>query len=195
MWLGRQEIGGDLRAIRRWYGGELYEDAAIARVYLERRVASPLWLRLEVSGAERDNLQRDDYDGFQTSGAVRLRWSLASSAFLSAEADVTRFDTAFASTSYWHAGSTLSAYKDFRGGWSFELSPRYARHENDGPDPFFLKTREDERWSFDGAVIRRDLAVFGFAPFVRYRYTGNDSTLKLYDYEQHAAEVGVTGVF
>ncbi len=192
---GTGAIGGDVRAVRRWYGGEVYEDAAIARVYVERRIASPLSLRLELSAAERDNQTRDDYDGTHARGGGRIRLSLSASSFLSAEVAASRFDTFARATSYWDGGLALAGYKDFRGGLSTEIAPSFLWRKHDGPDPFFRKTREDARWSIAASLIKRDAQVFGFAPFARYRYTRNDSTLELYEYDQHAAELGLTGVF
>jgi tetratricopeptide (TPR) repeat protein len=187
--------GGDVRAIRRWYGGDEYEDAVIGRVSHDRRIAAPLSLRLELSAADRDNLVRDDMDGLHTRGAGRLRLALSGASFLYAEASASRFDTDANATSFWDGGLTLGAYRDFRRGWSVDVAPGFTQREYDGPDPFFQTTREDTRWSLAASVLRRDIQVMGFAPFVRYRYTRNDSTLKLHEFEQHAAEFGFTGVF
>jgi hypothetical protein len=69
--------------VRRWYAGDPYEDAVIAALPLERRMAAPLSLGLEVSAAARDNIQREDYDGTHYRAVGRMRLSLSGAAFLS----------------------------------------------------------------------------------------------------------------
>jgi hypothetical protein len=192
---GRSVIGTDVRTIRRWYGGEAYEDAVVARLFHDRRIAAPLALRLEASVAERDNQVRDDQDGEHYRASGRLQLNVSGSSLVYAEASGSRFDTSARATSFWEGGLAVGVYKDFRQGWSVDLSPSYLRREHDGPDPFFLRTQDDSRWSLAGSVIKRDFELFGFAPFARYRYTTNDSTLKLHAFEQHSAEFGFTGVF
>jgi hypothetical protein len=45
------------------------------------------------------------------------------------------------------------------------------------------------------SLIKRDIALWGFSPELRYTYVRNDSTIDFYAYDRHRVEIGVSRKF
>lgn len=148
-----------------------------------------------------------DYNDDYTSGSDGTALSLS--------ADVTHyFSPGFSATllgsySDVNAGDGYKTYQSLNGGlavhkelpWGItaDVSANYSQSNFDGLMPgiygVLFGLREDWRVTSSLELTKRDFNILGFAPAVSYTYTFNESTVPLYDFDNHAVDLRFTKDF
>ena len=62
----------------------------------------------------------------------------------------------------------------------------------DAVHPAFGLKRNDKLYEVDLQVVKRDFKVLGFAPYIDYTYTRNDSNISIYQFSRHRVGFGFT---
>ena len=96
-------------------------------------------------------------------------------------------------TNFWSAGGGV--YKEFGYGLTIDGQVRYTKQSYDGDFPGSTTRREDDRLVLSLQFIKRDLNYKGFAPQVSYTYSKNFSTVDLFDFSRHGANLTLTKRF
>ena len=99
----------------------------------------------------------------------------------------------------WNAYHTISAglglYKELPKGITAELSGEARFSDFDEMNTFIGETRQDERYSGNVTLTKRDWNIYGFAPSLSYTYTRNLSNIELYDFDSHEVDFRLTKDF
>ncbi len=98
----------------------------------------------------------------------------------------------FSSFQTWTGG--LSVYKELPMGITASVAAQLRYSEFDAPQGI-LGLREDWRTSGNLTLTKRDLNILGFAPSLNYSYSLNQSSIFLYDYDNHAIDLRFTKDF
>ncbi len=71
----------------------------------------------------------------------------------------------------------------------------YNRIEGDAPFTAFGATRRDNLYDAEAGLVFRQISALGLSPLVRARYTRNQSSLTLFDFERRRFEFALTKTF
>lgn len=96
--------------------------------------------------------------------------------------------------SNWIGGANLLAFREF-GSTTMVLDLGYSRLEADERLFLFPDRRTDNRYSASLAGTFRALKIGKLAPFARFNYERNQSTVEINDFSRFAAEFGFTAAF
>lgn len=89
----------------------------------------------------------------------------------------------------------FGVYKELPLGISLNANTQARFSTFDEENPFFMTTRQDQRYIGSVGLTKRDLNIFGFAPELSYTYTRNVSNIAVYDYDSHAVDFRLTKDF
>jgi tetratricopeptide (TPR) repeat protein len=195
-WFGKNiELSAAATSLRRWYGGALYQRALGGRVeavaYLGPRTALLL-------GA---SAQRFDYPTFpQQNGPV---WSI--SAGVARVLDPTTSITFLVNAAAQDARTpdlsnrsgivSLSATRDFQGGFTVTINPAYAFADYRAPDAFFGMRRHDRSKELRLILLNRRAAIWRFTPTITYTRLRRTSSINIYNSSQDRVQLGLTSSF
>ena len=150
---------------------------------------------LNISGIHewRDSVN-DSADGTALMLDASLNHGFSSSFSTTLLAGYDRVKTQIAYNSYqtWMGG--VSFYKELPMGITADVGAQVRYSEFDAPQGFF-GLREDWRATGNLALTKRDLNILGFAPSLNYSYSYNDSSIGLYDYDNHSIDMRFTKDF
>ena len=193
--LDRGTVSGGLRLGRKWLAADPYSREAGPWMRGRLRLSPASRFEMNLSAANLDHDSQAARDGWRFSArpawiyALRAPTSIETSLDLELSGARERHHASRAVT----LGITLS--HAFRGGLS--LSPSVSAHvrRHAGPDPLFLKTRNDRRFRIAVNILHRALQYEGFAPYAGYAVEWNRSSISLHTYRNHGAVFGVSRKF
>lgn len=191
-------------AERQYFAGEPYAKSAGARVALERMITNRLRLGAQVSALQVDYDDRDDRDGPVFRAGLRLDYAASGRLRLSGAATVIREATmapSEANSQYVFSPALLIVLP-----WQVNLglTPRVTFRRFDKAAAIYAvieegelvdNRREDLTIEMGSSLAVRNFEFGGFRPSLSYRYTENNSTVDLFDYNRHAVDIGFARVF
>lgn len=180
---------------RQFFANDPYATRGGVRVSLSRPLSKRSAIGAQLSAEQVTYDGRPDRDGPVYSLALRYIHLPVKWAQLSLTGAVTREDAEAetnANTQY-AAGVGVELAGPAR--TVFSISPTFTWREFDDIAAIYGTLREDETISIATGVAKTDWTVRGFFPTLSYRYTDNDSTVELFEYDEHAVDVGFTRSF
>lgn len=150
---------------------------------------------LNISGIfELRDSVNDNGDGTALMLDASLDHSFSSSFSTTLLGGYDRVKTQIAYNSYqtWLGG--VSFYKELPMGITADVGAQIRYSEFDAPQGIF-GLREDWRTTGNLALTKRDLNILGFAPSLNYSYSYNESTIGLYDFDNHSVDLRFTKDF
>lgn len=179
---------------RRWFGGAWFSEATGVDVrarYGTGRVVQELGAQAQFY----DYDLSDERDGF-VYGADWSRTSfLSSRRFWRAALAVRRADAESASEAFWGARVSAGAYQALPYGWAVYAEPAVETRIFDEASLLTPEPREDVELSLSARVLKRDLRVFGYSPYVGVLLARNESNNDVEDYDRARVEFGISRTF
>ena len=195
-WIGQSvEISVAATALRRWYGGTLYQQAFGGRIqviaYRGARTAFLLggasqYFRYPTNPAQSGPVWSANL------GVIRIIDPTTSVALLLNGAVQKARARDLANRS---AVVSLSATHDFRGGFTLSVAPTYVIADYDAPDVLFGNRRRDRSNELQITLLNRRAMIWRFTPTVTYTRMRRSSSISLYDSRQDRLEIGLTSAF
>lgn len=185
LWAGTHEI--------RQFAGDPYAAASGARVTIERDMTPRLRLGAELKAEDVRYTAQSTRDGWVYALGVQMLTvprpglQLALSVTGAREAAAER---TLANSQYGLGGGIFFT----RRGLQFGVMPAVTFRHFDAAAAIYGARREDVT-AEAGLRLEPRRALRGFRPSVTYRYTDNQSTVSLFDYERHTVEFGVARAF
>ena len=183
-------------ADRRYFAGDPYAASFGGRLALQRAMNKRVLLAGEVAARHVTYDEQPDRDGpvflagtqVTVAAAKRLRLSGGVAAIREAAKAESLANTQFA--------VNLGALVALPYRINLGIRPEVTFRRFDKATQFYGgERREDVTYDLTTSLSIRDFAVRGFAPSLSYRYTDNESTISLFDYDRHAVDVGLAKSF
>lgn len=180
---------------QQYFGGEAYTKSYGGRLALHRPLSQRFSLGAEVSAEQVSYRDRPDRDGpvfslgAQLVAVVSQRLRLIGG--VSAIREATQADS-LANTQY---ALTTGFDAALPARINLGLRPQITFRRFDAASAFEGERREDVTAEVSANLRIRGFDVQGFLPTITYRYTDNQSTVDLYDYDRHSVDMGVARRF
>ena len=180
---------------QRYFAGEAYSTSAGGRLALSRPLGRRLRLGGEVAAAKVTYEEQSDRDGpvfsigINATAILTNRLRFVSS--LAATREATQAESL--SNSQYSLMAGLDAALPFR--LMLGLYPQATYRRFDKAAAVYGERREDVTAEMAASLSVRGLRLRGFVPALSYRYTDNDSTVELFDYQSHSVDMGVSRSF
>lgn len=193
--LGTAEASFLFQGYRRWFGGEKlsYGLGPAMAISVEPRDRLRLAARVDHLFIRYD--EHGDFDGTMTLATVRPTLILSPSSYLTFTGGIVYDRTNSSHLRNWQYRGGIGYHKDLPRGFTIGIEPGYRYVTYDRDWPAFETRRRDEVLDIQIGLLNRRIDLFGFTPVVNYRYQNRSSTVELYDYNQHRAELSLTRHF
>lgn len=178
----------------RWFGQQRFNRGGGLRVSLRSRLSDKA-TGLAFVGVRHIDYRLDALDGQTYQIGGRYMRALSSSTFANLGLTYTYSDTRDPFFQYQAIGLSGGIGREYGRGVTLaaQINVRPALYR-DVPNAFGRR-RKDVFTQLLVSVTKRDWAIYGFAPVVRYIYARNDSSITLYRYSRHRGELGFTRAF
>ncbi len=180
---------------QRWYGGHdlNYAIGPAIEFSMEPSERIRVAARLEHSFIQYDTAT--DYDGRLTSLLIRPLFILSPTSFVSTTLGIAYDRTEAEDLRNLQYRIGIGYQKDFSHGFTWGIQPdyRYVRYDHEWAS--FGTRREDHILTFRTNILNRKIDWFGFTPVLSYLYQNRESTIDLYEFDQHRFDFALTRQF
>ena len=191
----RTTISAQATGYYRWYGQQAYNRSIGGQLNWEQDVARR-WRVSATAGFQLvDYMVNKQLGGPLYSLTTSVTYGLSSRSYLRGIVAVNYESADAVSLRNWEYRLGLGYYREFGWGIIAYLQPEITFNPYSGIQPAFGKRRNDREYRVGLSLIKRDIALWGFSPEVRYTYVKNDSTIDFYSYDRHRVEIGVSRKF
>lgn len=180
-------------AQRQWLGGHPYIDEAGARLELDRRLASRLWVRGTAAYRERDCHGCDYRDGPLVDFTANFAWTVAPTLRVHMTVG---YERDYSSSEHWRnlgrwvrVGTSLTLPLGFTLGTSAQMRRVY--YEGSGAAHLTLDGRQrlDRTRTFSLSILNRAFTLYGFSPQLALIHEARQTNAQAWDYERNRAEL------
>jgi outer membrane protein len=195
MTYGRVQLGVSAIGFRRWYGTSGYNSGAGAQFNISGRVTGIFGAGLTLLAEDIHYDTDPTHNGPLVSAVVSGIWSLTPASSLRVWTGINREFAAvdFQKNSAYRVG--FDYYREFPAGVTVTVSPDFVIRPFDATHPAFGLKRSDKLYEVDVQVLKRDFKVLGFAPYIDYTFTRNDSNIAIYRFSRHRIGFGLTRLY
>jgi hypothetical protein len=192
MTYGRTVLGVSATGFRRWYGKDGYNTGVGAQFDFITRVTQTVGIELNLLAEDVYYDQDPGHTGPLISGVISGLFSLTPASSLRLRVGLNReFARAdFQRSTAYRIGADY--YREFPWGLTVSLSPDFVFRPFDAIHPAFGVKRNDKLYEVDVQIVKRDLKVLGFAPYIDYTFTRNVSNVTIYDFARNRIGFGLT---
>lgn len=169
--------------------------AAGPRIVYRGPIGRTWRLDMEASLLLREDRLASSRSGASIEASVEFQHALDPTASVILRSEVDALAAQGQAETYISVRQAAGLYRDWPGGWSTygEINVGFRLHAGDFP--FAGQPREDLSGGLRVRVARRDLSIFGFAPYLQVQYDRSASTVDLYDHDGFTVFNGWTQSF
>jgi hypothetical protein len=188
-------ILGTIRGERTWLGGDGFRWTVGPTLSWRHSLNPTTETHWQLSARRRLHDDIDARDGHSISARASLRKSFGVKILVDLDGGAERIEAKAGDQSglRLHVGAGM-AYA-FDGGLTLAGAVRLSLDRRDDAQPIFGNRRRDTQARASIRALHRAVRLKGFAPFVEYAYERNDSTIDIYEYDNHRLGLGITRRF
>lgn len=192
---GRPSLLFALTGERRYFGGDAFSAGAGIKIAASARAHWGVRLSAALSAS---NITYDDQpqrDGPFVSASLGATLPLSSRFAVTSGLRLAREVTEEATLRNTQGTLSLGVIAGLPAGASIGVQPAVTYRRFDEASVFYGALREDLTLDVTTRLGLSSLDLGGFTPSFVYRYTDNDSTVSLFDYVRHTADIGLSRQF